>query len=134
MVLWRAAVRMVEAHPLLGVGPDNFRLLYGSYAGLTGADPRTHSNNMYLEVLVGGGLLAFAAFALFSARACALFAAAPRYRFGVGIAAAGLAIAVHGVVDSFLSFAPTYILFALTLGFAAAVVRGGEISADAHRV
>ena len=134
MALWRTAARMVLAHPLLGVGPDNFRLLYGSYAGLAGADQRTHSNNMYLEVLVGGGLLAFAAFARFAVRAGALFGAAPRYRFGVGIAAAGLAIAVHGVVDSFLSFAPTYVLFALTLGFAAAVVRGGEISADAHRV
>jgi hypothetical protein len=32
--------------------------------------------------------------------------------------AALLAIAVHGTVDSFLSFAPTYVLFAMTLGFA----------------
>src|SRR5262249_11105044 len=62
-VLWRAAARMVAAHPLTGVGPDNFRLLYGGYAGLVGADPRTHTNNMYLEVLVGGGIVAFAAFA-----------------------------------------------------------------------
>jgi hypothetical protein len=31
-----------------------------------------------------------------------------------------LAIALHGVVDSFLSFAPTYILFALVLGCASA--------------
>ena len=27
--LWRAAARMFAAHPLLGVGPDNFRLTYG---------------------------------------------------------------------------------------------------------
>jgi hypothetical protein len=45
-----------------------------------------------------------------------------------------LASALHALVDSFLSFAPTYILFALTLGFAAAVARGEETSADAHRV
>ena len=151
MVLWRAALRMVAAHPLLGVGPDNFRLLYGSYAGLDGADPRTHSNNMYLEVLVGGGIVAFAVFAVFAIRALALFAngigrgAGPGTGPGtgplqttrplaIGITAAGLAIALHALVDSFLSFAPTYILFALTLGFAAAVARGVETSADAHRV
>ncbi len=134
LVLWRTALGMVAAHPFLGVGPDNFRLLYGSYAGLAGADPRTHTNNMYLEVLVGGGLVAFAVFVLLFARAYALFVAAAPHALGIGIAAAGLAIAVHAIVDSFLSFAPTYILFALTLGFAAAAARDGETTADAHRV
>jgi O-Antigen ligase len=141
MMLWRTALRMVVAHPLLGVGPDNFRLLYGTYAGLAGADSRTHTNNMYLEVLVGGGIVAFAVFALFAARAAALFATGMcmgsdplQMPLAIGIAAAGLAIALHALVDSFLSFAPTYILFALTLGFAAAVARGVGTSADAHRV
>ena len=45
-----------------------------------------------------------------------------------------LAIAVHASVDSFLSFAPTYVLFSLTLGCAAACARGLETSPDAHRV
>src|SRR5262249_15046271 len=53
---------------------------------------------------------------------------------GLGLSAAGLAIAVHGVVDSFLSFAPTYVLFSLTLGYAAALARGAETRPDAHRV
>ncbi len=133
--LWTAAVRMVAAHPVLGVGPDNFRLLYGSYAGLTHADARTHSNNMYLEVLSGGGLLMAGAFAWLIWRAANVFS-------GIGsagplqsaVAAAGAAIAVHGLVDSFLSFAPTYILFAMTLGYAAVLARGVERSDDAHRV
>jgi O-antigen ligase len=143
LVLWRAAGHMVAAHPLLGVGPDNFRLLYGPYAGLAGADPRTHSNNMYLEVLVGGGLLAAVAFAWFLYGAYALFASsgdriglragAGRTPIAMGIAAAGFAIALHAMVDSFLSFAPTYVLFSLTLGFAAAVSRGVELVPDAHR-
>jgi hypothetical protein len=145
LVLWRAAVQMIVAHPLLGVGPDNFRLLYGPYAGLAHADPRTHTNNMYLEVLVGGGLLAAVIFAWFLWAASSLFATAARQRstrigsdrgptpIGMGVAAAGLAIALHATVDSFLSFAPTYILFALTLGFAAALARGLDGTADAHR-
>ncbi len=53
---------MFAAHPLAGVGPDNFRLAYGGYLGLASTDERTHSNNMYLEMLAGGGLLVVGAF------------------------------------------------------------------------
>ena len=152
--LWRAAARMVAAHPLLGVGPDNFRLSYGRYAGIASADPRTHSNNMYLEMLAGGGLIVGAAFAWLLWRAGRLAAAslrfcrdatraasnepprsadASRMAATAGIVAATLAIAVHATVDSFLSFAPTYVLFSLTLGCAVACARGME-SPLAHRV
>jgi hypothetical protein len=145
--LWRAAASMVAAHPLLGVGPDNFRLSYGRYAGIASADPRTHSNNMYLEMLAGGGLLVGAAFAWLLWRAAraaaaslrlspgaagaasperALWTDASRRAAAAGIVAATLAIAVHATVDSFLSFAPTYVLFALTLGCTVACARDME--------
>jgi O-Antigen ligase len=141
-VLWRAAARMFAAHPLLGVGPDNFRLAYGAYAGLASADPRTHSNNMYLEVLAGGGLLVGAVFLWLLWRTGGCFVRAVRLAadrqvrsggLALGLAAAGLAIALHATVDSFLSFAPTYVLFSLTLGCAVAFSRGAERS-DANRV
>ena len=123
-----------------GVGPDNFRLAYGSYAGLTGADERTHSNNMYLEILAGGGLIVAVAFGrlLWQAAACAVTIIRRQgHEAGaaaLGVAAALLAIAVHASVDSFLSFAPTYIVFALILGYAVACARGTESWPDAHRV
>ena len=116
--LWRAAWRMVAARPLVGVGPDNFRLSYAPYAGLVAGDPRIHSNNMYLEVLAGAGIsgaLAFAWLLWSVARVTRPTVADPA---SLAIAAAALAIAVHGAVDSFLSFAPTYVLFAMTVGFA----------------
>jgi hypothetical protein len=139
LVLWRAAVRMFVAHPFAGVGPDNFRLAYGSYAGLAGADRRTHSNNMYLEILAGGGVLVAGAFAwlLWRTASCAATLARRADRgsaAALGLAAAVVAIAVHGSVDSFLSFAPTYVLFSLTLGSAVACARGLESGADANRV
>jgi len=138
--LWRAAVRMIATHPIVGVGPDNFRLAYGAYAGLPFADTRTHSNNMYLEMLAGGGLLAFAAFAWLLWRATGCVARGLRLAAGcgnavaAGIAAAAIAIALHATVDSFLSFAPTYVLFSLTLGGAVASTRGVESRLDANRV
>jgi hypothetical protein len=140
VVLWRAAARMFAAHPMLGIGPDNFRLAYGSYAGLTDTDPRTHSNNMYLEILAGGGAIAFAAFAwlLWRAAVCTVrlvrTPAGDSAALALGLAAATLAIGLHAAVDSFLSFAPTYVLFALTLGCAVACARGAEVPTGAHRI
>jgi hypothetical protein len=140
LVLWESAARMFAAHPIAGVGPDNFRLAYGPYAGLAHADPRTHSNNMYLEVLAGGGLIGAAAFAWLLWRAGRCVAALLRAHGGrveampLGIAAAAVAIALHAMFDSFLSFAPTYVLFALTLGLAVASARGTEVPTGAHRV
>ncbi|MGE5245804.1 MAG: O-antigen ligase family protein [Betaproteobacteria bacterium] len=140
LVLWGAALRMVAAHPLFGVGPDNFRLMYGTYTGLRRADSRVHSNDMYLEVLAGGGLVGGAAFAWLLWAAAACFRRAGRAAWGslgaapLGIVAAGVAIGVHGLVDSFLSFTPTYILLGMTVGLAAACGQSAETYADAHRV
>jgi len=87
---------------------------------------------MYLEMFAGGGVVVGAAFLWLVWRAAVSFArlvreAAPRDQVvALGIAAAGLAIALHAAVDSFLSFAPIYVLFSLTLGYAVASGRGME--------
>jgi O-antigen ligase len=134
LVLWRGALRMLAAFPVLGVGPDNFRLLYGSYAGLAYADPRVHSNNMYLEIAAGTGMLGSIAAAWLGVRlaAHATRAAAQGDPLGPAIAAACAAVAVHGMADSFLSFTGTYILIAVTLGLASSCALDG--GRDAHRV
>jgi hypothetical protein len=126
-VLWRAAASMAAAHPLTGVGPDNYRLLYGRYAGLAHADPRVHTNNMYLEVLVGGGLVGGVAFAWLcwgAARrlvGAARRAAGPQMEAaGPAVLAAGAAVAVHGMADTFLGFTGTYLLIAIVIGLAVA--------------
>ena len=122
--LWGAALRMFRERPLLGVGPDNYRLLYGRYSTLKVADPRVHSNNMYLEVLAGMGLTGGLALLFLGATSGrAAMRAGRAGGLGLGIAAAGVAIAAHGLVDSFLAFTGTYILFAFTLGLASACER-----------
>jgi hypothetical protein len=84
---------------------------------------------MYLEMLAGGGLLVGAAFVWLLWRAARCFVAVVRFApdpaggAALGVAAAGLAIGLHATVDSFLSFAPTYVLFSLTLGCASACAR-----------
>jgi hypothetical protein len=139
LVLWSAAASLLSERPLFGVGPDNYRLQYGQPAGLENFDRRVHANNMYVEMLVGGGIVGGAAFGWLCWAAAAQVAAAVRAARGTAlepavaaIAAATLAIALHGLVDSFLSFTATYILFAVTLGLTSASV--GPHGTHAHRI
>jgi O-antigen ligase len=121
-VLWRTALDTWRERPLVGIGPDNFRHTYGRRLGLAAWDRRVHANNTYLEVLAGMGLLGAAAVAWLAVAALgaavrnfAVLDADARPVFGAA-AAAVLAIAVHGLVDSFWTFTPTYVVFAIAAG------------------
>jgi hypothetical protein len=127
--LWAAALRMSADHPLVGVGFDNFRLSYGPYAGVAEPDTRITSNNMYLEVLAGTGLVGLAAFGWLAwrlqdaMRAIARALPADAASIYSGVIAAVVAIAVHGLLDSFLTLTPTLVVISLTLGLAMAPAR-----------
>jgi hypothetical protein len=128
LVLWGTALQISRERPLLGIGPDNFRHVYGKYLGLAAWDTRVHANNTYLEVLVGMGLpgaaalgwLVFAAArsaASIVTRAIRLKAdSTEAMRLVAASLAAGVAIAAHGLVDSFLTFTSTYVVFAIAAG------------------
>jgi hypothetical protein len=132
-VLWGAALRMSAAHPLLGVGPDNYRLLYGQYASIARADPRVHSNDMYLELLAGTGLLGLTAALWVGVRVTRSCRTALQVSAAAtGVVAACAAIAVHGVVDSFLGFTGTYIAIATALGTVLAIAQQNRL--HAHRI
>jgi hypothetical protein len=62
-------------------------------------------------------------------RAAGLAGNAP---LAAGIVAAGVAIALHGLVDSFVSFTPTYTFMATVAGLTVAAAQGA--ASDAHRV
>lgn len=137
--LWRAALRMFAAHPLLGVGPDNFRLTYGPYVGQASPDPRVHSNSMYFEWLAGAGLVGLLVFGWLLWRAEHITrvtrAWLPQHTSSLysGVTAAGIAVLVHGALDSFLTFTPTYVAIALMLGLVAAPSCWPEVP-RAHRI
>ncbi|HET9703172.1 MAG TPA: O-antigen ligase family protein [Vicinamibacterales bacterium] len=121
-VLWRTALDTWRERPLVGIGPDNFRHTYGRRLGLAAWDRRVHANNNYLEVLAGMGLLGAAAVAWLAVAALGAalrnFAAldADTRPVFAAAAAAVLAIAVHGLVDSFWTFTPAYVVFAIAAG------------------
>jgi hypothetical protein len=128
--LWRAALRIVQARPVLGVGPDSFRLVYGDYAGVTAWNTAVHANNLYLEWLAGTGSVGFVLFLWLN---IALVVGAYR-TLGHGshsgsvvqdihrlaLLASLTAWYVHGLLDSFYEFTPTFVAFWLIAGLALA--------------
>jgi hypothetical protein len=104
--LWTAAWKIFKSHPL-GIGPDNYRLEYGKYLSATRWDTRLLSNNLYLEILTGSGILGLAAFFLMlGVRAWHKDAAS----LGAGV------FLLHGVVDVFLMTTPIYFAFWMFCG------------------
>lgn len=137
--LWSAALQMAADHPLLGVGPDNYRHGYGRYLGIGEWDRRVHANNMYLEILTGAGvpglltllwLIAAAGVALWRR---AQLADGSAHAAALAALAVWITIAGHGLVDSFLGFTTTYVTFAVAAGLAFSPGLLAH-SDDAHRV
>jgi O-antigen ligase len=60
--LWRTSWAIIEANPVLGIGQDNFSVVFERYRVEGYYDTIAHPHNDYLSVLVHGGLPAFIAF------------------------------------------------------------------------
>jgi O-antigen ligase len=121
--LWTAAIDMFAENPLLGVGPDNYRLIYGRYLEVSDWDTNIRSNNLYLELLATVGVLGLGAFLAFGFLV---------FRRGRGTSAPAVAIAlgvffVHGLVDVFLMTTPIYFGFWILAGLAAGSRTGTRI-------
>lgn len=120
--LWGMAIELWRTWPVFGIGPDNFRWMYGTTVGATNFNRTVTANSWYVEALVNTGLIgAGCLIALW----LTLLRAAHRTRRDrliaervllAGLIAALAAFAVHGVVDYFLPFTPTYGLFWLAAG------------------
>lgn len=127
--LWDAALRMWIERPLTGVGPDNFRHLYGRYLDMTHWDRRLHSNNLYLELLAGWGIMGTLAFAGFAFLIASHWLRAQRTTVGsdvvrsLALGASLVAFFIHGLLDYFLSFTSNYLLFWMIAGMIVAISR-----------
>ncbi len=60
--LWKTAMRVAEDHPVLGVGEDNWDLVFDRYRLEGFYDTTVHPHNDYLTVLVSSGLPGLFAF------------------------------------------------------------------------
>lgn len=134
--LWTAAVRLWRAHPLLGVGPDNFRRRYPEVITADGhrpmVDERLHANNLYLEILADLGLagaivLVLLAFGVWRQGRAALTVSADPLGL-VSFVAVGTFF-IHGSVDYFFEFTPTFGLWWLLLALLSRPAQPGGAAA-----
>jgi hypothetical protein len=142
--LWRAGVKMWLAHPLLGMGPDNFRHVYGTYLGQTEFDDRITANSWYVEVLattgvigVIAGVLVVIAVAILLRREWRTLTTRSARTLALGLSVAWLAFFMHEIVDYFMEFTPTYSLFWLIAGLLIGLLTGtadDEVARTADRI
>jgi hypothetical protein len=120
--LWALALQMWRERPLLGVGPDNFRRLYGRFAGQGYWDTRIFANNLLLEAAATVGSLG--ALALLGTLGSAGWAAFRRSQTAppddrplfVMLLALVAALAAHGAIDYVLAFTGHYLWFGFVIG------------------
>ncbi len=126
--LWQSALRMIEDHPLLGVGPDNFLYAYRGFYILPAAwqEPNlSHPHNIALDFASRLGLPGLAAGALMlgggirqavrSARQAPVPELRPLAAGALGLMAAMLA---HGLVDHSFFLVDLAFAFMLVAGLA----------------
>jgi hypothetical protein len=108
--LWKAAVRMWKEHPVLGVGPGQFRKVYPQYLPEIRPDQRLESHNIFLEAAANTGTLGLVAMVFLLAAAAwtqLKLARSTRTPFtyrllALALICAMVAYVVHGVLDFFL--------------------------------
>ena len=121
---WSVAIDMLQDHPLLGVGPDNFRWLFASYSGIQADNLGIHAHDQYLETLADTGVLGFLAFLwlLIVVTRGAIQGALrtnDTWLWRTALLASLTAWLVHAVLDDFERFWPTSIAFWLIVGLIA---------------
>lgn len=119
-VLWQIAGQQFRQRPWLGIGLDNFRLTYGLFLDAAAWDKTIHTNNWYIETLVSlgviGGLPFLAWLGLLGIDLLQQLRRPQVTIWQVGVAAGLLAYLFHGLLDYFLMFNATAILFWILVG------------------
>lgn len=118
--LWRAAALLLLDNPLFGIGQDNFRLMHGRVYGWDVWNDTIHTNNWYIETIVSLGLLGSLPFlAWLGSLTVDLIKRVRRPVVPIEQAAVAVglfAFLIHGLLDYFLAFHATALLFWLLVG------------------
>jgi hypothetical protein len=120
LALWSVAGRLIAEYPWTGIGLDTFRLRYGRYLGWSEWNTTIHSNSLYLETMVSLGFLgALPFFAWLAILLVDIARTLRRTQFewlNLALGTSLLAFMVHGVLDYFLLFNATGLLFWVLVG------------------
>ncbi len=124
--LWRAAIRIWRSHPMLGIGPDQFRLNYAPYIGVT-PDDRIRTHDIFIEALANTGVVGLLAMLFLLGSALWVQLRLLREKrldstsrwLAVALIVALVAYIGHGVLDYFLWETGVSFMFFILLGLTA---------------
>ena len=122
--LWKAGFKTWQANPILGVGPDQFRLRYTDYMPELPHDDRVRTHNIFLEAMANTGLIGLAVMVFLLVRMFMVqFSLVRNKAQGMGARYVSLALLIasiaylaHGMVDFFLWQTGISFLFFIYLG------------------
>lgn len=100
--LWRVAAITFTQHPLVGIGPERYRVAFLELAQMVHNTNHIHAHNIYLQVAAETGALGLIALgALILSTASRIWRAfRSGHKYGAGIAAALMAgLLAHGMLD-----------------------------------
>jgi O-antigen ligase len=130
--LWKAGWDLWQDRPLQGIGLDNFRLRYGEVLGYDLWNETIHSNNWYIETLVSVGLIGAIPFflwlALLGHDILRRLGQADVWTIAIGVAL--LAFLLHGLLDYFLLFNASGLLFWMLVGMWASLTHQSAVNSE----
>jgi O-antigen ligase len=117
---WSAASQMLSDHPLLGVGPDNYRWQFATYSGLPANNLGIHAHDQYLEALADTGILGLLALGWLLVSLVRVAAIGVQqhaeWPWRAALLASLSAWLLHAVLDDFERFWPASVAFWLIVG------------------
>lgn len=121
--MWQAAWRMIQAHPVLGVGVGTFHLRYAEFKLPDDPLLASYAHNTYLQVWATMGLVGLLAFLALCWGGWRLWRSSrttdvTRQVVGLGCLAGALAFLTSGLLESNLFFSKLSMLFWLVSGAA----------------
>lgn len=123
LTAWTTAIELTADHPLLGIGPGNFRTYFPEAAGIpAGVETAGVVHNAYLDVAVELGVVGLALFLLYLVLVFQRLSGAMRSRAGPpGLASAARTAFIVGVVSALTLSEQYYAPFWLLGGLATAL-------------
>ena len=127
-MIWQAAINMIKAHPIVGVGTNTFVRVYAKYCLFTdpfGRDPLgPYAHNQYLHLTAELGIVGLTVFALLLlvvgrtvARGLALRSNAPAQAMvNIGLGAGLIGYLIAGLFESSLFHARGSVMFWFMIG------------------
>lgn len=109
--IWGAAVQGIQQHPLLGMGPTSYQMIYQMFDGYQ----TYHCHNLLLDTLLNYGFIGAGAIAVYLFVQCKVLVLRFRNRIctdmNILLTAAFVAVAAHGLTDVTVFWIQTGMLF-----------------------